>query len=154
MLDLKERLYLLLLAFSAMLPAVAPASDTSTPADENRKVVTAFHERFFNQHDLSAAERCIGDVYIQHNPNVAKGHKEFVKGFARVFAQFPQRHSQIIRTIAEGDLVVLHVHLTKSPGDRGTAVVDIFRRDHGRITEHWDVQQAIPEKAANGNTMF
>ena len=77
-----------------------------------------------------------------------------MEGFTRVFAQFPQRHSQIVRTIAEGDLVVLHVHLTKSPEDRGTSVVDIFRLDHGRIVEHWDVQQAVPEQAANSNTMF
>jgi predicted SnoaL-like aldol condensation-catalyzing enzyme len=50
--------------------------------------------------------------------------------------------------------VVLHVHLTKSPEDRGAAVVDIFRLDHGRIVEHGDVQLAIPEQAANNNTMF
>jgi predicted SnoaL-like aldol condensation-catalyzing enzyme len=78
----------------------------------------------------------------------------FVEGFTRVFAQFPERHSQIVRGIAEGDLVVLHVHLTKPPDDRGAAVVDIFRLDHGRIVEHWDVQQVIPEQAANNNTML
>jgi predicted SnoaL-like aldol condensation-catalyzing enzyme len=137
-----------------MIPTPVPAQGVSTEANENRKLVVAFYERFFNQHDLAAADRYIGDVYIQHNPNVPNGRKEFVEGFARVFAQFPQRHSQIVRVIAEGGLVVLHVHLTKSPEDRGTAVVDIFRLDHGRIVEHWDVQQAIPEQTANSNTMF
>jgi predicted SnoaL-like aldol condensation-catalyzing enzyme len=144
----------LLLAVSAMLPTAVLASRALTQADENRGIVVAFYERFFNQHDLSAGDRYIGDVYIQHNPDVPNGRQAFVEGFARMFAQFPQRHTQIVRAIAEGDLVVLHVHLTKSPEDRGAAVVDIFRLDHGRIVEHWDVQQAIPEQVANDNTMF
>jgi predicted SnoaL-like aldol condensation-catalyzing enzyme len=152
--DIQNRLVVLLLAVGAMLPTTVLASPALTRADENRTVVVAFYERFFNQRDLSAADRYIGEVYIQHNPNVPDGRKAFVAGFTRVFAQFPQRHSQSVRAIAEGDLVVLHVHLTKSPEDQGAAVVDIFREDHGRIVEHWDVQQAIPEQAANNNTMF
>jgi predicted SnoaL-like aldol condensation-catalyzing enzyme len=152
--NIMKRVLPLLFAACAMPSIAVSAEGTATQADENRKVVVTFYERFFNQHDLAAANRYIGDVYIQHNPHVPNGRKAFVEGFTRVFAQFPQRHSQIVRTIAEGDLVVLHVHLTTSPEDRGASVVDIFRLDHGRIVEHWDVQQAIPEKAANSNTMF
>jgi predicted SnoaL-like aldol condensation-catalyzing enzyme len=56
--------------------------------------------------------------------------------------------------IAEGDLVVLHVHTKRDEHDRGKAVVDIFRVENGKIVEHWDVIQDVPEKAANSNTMF
>jgi predicted SnoaL-like aldol condensation-catalyzing enzyme len=150
----RSRIFLLLLTMCATLPPVVLASATSTQAADNQKIVVAFYEQFFNQHDLTAADRYIGDVYIQHNPNVPNGRKDFVAGFQKLFSEFPQRHSKIIRTVAEGDLVVLHVHLTKSSEDRGVAVVDIFRLENGRIVEHWDVQQAIPEHAANDNTMF
>jgi predicted SnoaL-like aldol condensation-catalyzing enzyme len=66
----------------------------------------------------------------------------------------PSFRFDIQRMIAEGDLVVLHVHTKLDAQDRGKAVVDIFRVDHGKIVEHWDVIQDVPERAANRNTMF
>ena len=59
-----------------------------------------------------------------------------------------------VRSAADGDLVFLHVHSTGNPQDRGNAIVDIFRVDHGKIAEHWDVIEPVPEHAANDNTMF
>ena len=68
--------------------------------------------------------------------------------------KFPNSKNEIKRVIAEDDLVVLHVHAVREPGQRGSAIVDIFRVENGKIVEHWDVIQAVPEKAANENTMF
>jgi predicted SnoaL-like aldol condensation-catalyzing enzyme len=53
-----------------------------------------------------------------------------------------------------GDLVVVHSHLTRKPGDRGMAVMDVFRLENGKIVEHWDVMQEVPETAFKSNTMF
>lgn len=72
-------------------------------------------------------------------------------------AAYPDSNVEIVRVIAEGDLVVTHSHLTLSPEDRGSAGVDmdIFRLDaRGKVVEHWVVIQAIPETANNDNGMF
>jgi predicted SnoaL-like aldol condensation-catalyzing enzyme len=60
----------------------------------------------------------------------------------------------IKRVLVDGDMVILHVHAIREPGERGVAIVDIFRLENGKIVEHWDVVQPIPEKAANSNGMF
>jgi predicted SnoaL-like aldol condensation-catalyzing enzyme len=75
----------------------------------------------------------------------------FVTGFVTAF---PKLRVIVKRIVAEGDLVAFHSHFVREPGDRGVAVMDIFRLDGGKVVEHWDVLQEVPAAAANPNTMF
>jgi predicted SnoaL-like aldol condensation-catalyzing enzyme len=119
------------------------------------RTVLAFYDLAFNQgNPREAVARCVGPVYTQHNPLAPDGPEAFVRFVEGFRAQYPQLRVDVKRTVAEGDLVVTHVHLTLGPEDRGSAVMDLFRLDHGKIVEHWDVIQPIPETAANDNTMF
>jgi len=124
--------------------------------ERNKATVVAYYTTAFNdQKPEEAVAKYGGPEYIQHNPQAADGFQafiDFVNGFT---AQYPQLHVDIKRVIAECDLVVTHSHLTLSPTDRGSAVADIFRLDRdGKVVEHWDVIQAVPETSANDNTMF
>ncbi|SEL79290.1 Predicted SnoaL-like aldol condensation-catalyzing enzyme [Pseudoxanthomonas sp. GM95] len=133
----------------------APAAPGAASAQRNKQRALDFYEAFFNQHDLSAATRYIAPGYIQHNPRVADGRDAFVAAFTKVFAATPHRHSTIYQTIAEGDLVALHVHTVTGAQDPGMAIVDLFRFDAaGMIVEHWDVMQPVPDKTASGHSMF
>ena len=133
-----------------LLPQAAGAADL----EANKRVVLAFYELALNKMDFEAAAKHFGPRYIQHNPNAPDGIEGFRQFIAMRKEKTPNARSEIKRVIAEGDLVVLHVHGVREPGQRGVAIIDIFRLENGKIVEHWDVVQPIPEKAANSNGMF
>ncbi|MDK1251717.1 nuclear transport factor 2 family protein [Cronobacter dublinensis] len=143
-----------LVAASLLTANGAVASARQSDVEEaNRQRVITFYDRFFNQHDTAAAD-VVADDYRQHNPSVPDGKAPFVNYFSGFFRDNPQSRAKVIRSAADGDLVWLQVHSTNGSHDRGQAVLDIFRVKDGKIVEHWDIIQDVPEKAANANTMF
>ncbi|MFI2434442.1 ester cyclase [Streptomyces sp. NPDC018693] len=120
----------------------------------NKKLVTQAFDQLLVQKDLSAIDRYWGPEYHQHNPDIADGVEGVKAGLGGYFEAFPQLTVSRKRVIAEGDLVAVHSHYVNAPGKRGQAIVDLFRVRNGRIVEHWDVIQDVPENAANDNTMF
>jgi predicted SnoaL-like aldol condensation-catalyzing enzyme len=96
----------------------------------------------------------LGPRYTQHNPNAADGPEGLRAFLGFLEEKFPGSRSEIKRVFADGDHVILHVHAVREPGTRGNAVVEIFRLEDGKIVEHWDAVQPMPEKAANANGMF
>jgi predicted SnoaL-like aldol condensation-catalyzing enzyme len=144
-----------ILVLSAMaLYAVAGVAADAVQLEANKKNVVEFYEKAINQKDFEAASKYLGSRYTQHNPTAPDG-PEGLKGFlAFLKGKFPQSHSDIKRVFADGDYVILHVHAMREPGTRGRAIIDIFKLENGKIVEHWDVGQDVPEKAANSNGMF
>ena len=138
---------------SAMF-ATSAAWAGNTPKEEaNKKLVTGFYERVLNQKEIAAIDEYVGP-YRQHNPMAGDG-PEGLKGYiAYLRENSPKSYSEIKKVFADGDYVILHVHAVREPGARGLAIIDIFKVDSGRIVEHWDVIQEVPEKAANNNGMF
>jgi len=141
---------LLMAAALSLFAMSAQAADL----EANKKVVMEFYEKGLNQKDFDAASKYFGPEYVQHNPGAPDGIEGFKAFIALRKEKFPNAQSDIKRIFADGDYVILHVHNVPNPGDRGSAIVDIFRLENGKIVEHWDVVQPIPEKTANTNTMF
>jgi predicted SnoaL-like aldol condensation-catalyzing enzyme len=137
------------------LPARESSAVQESPAlEENKRIATEFYDAAINRKDFEAASQYLGSEYTQHNPTAADG-PEGLRGFIDFLkARYPEQRGEIKRVIAEGDLVVLHVHSTRGDGTPGRAIVDIFRVDEGKVVEHWDVIQDIPAEPANSNGMF
>jgi predicted SnoaL-like aldol condensation-catalyzing enzyme len=122
--------------------------------EENKALVTSFYEKALNDRNLSIVADFLAPYYRQHNPTIEDGVEGLKKYLRWIQETHPRSRSQILRVYADGDFVILHVHRVRTPGTEGDAIVDLFRLEGGKIAEHWDVIQPVPERAVNDNTMF
>jgi len=100
-----------------------------------------------------AVDRYFSPDYIEHNPTIVGGGIEgfrqllrdegFTTGVNRRGLSFHIHH-----VVAEGELVFVHQHVTE-PGKPPLIIMDLYRVHDGRIVEHWDVMQTVPDSAAN-----
>lgn len=126
----------------------------TVPTTTNVEIVQAFYQAALNEKDFAKASQYIGTTYKQHNPAAQDGPQGFAAFLDFLRATFPDSAGEVRRVWSDGDFVILHVLERRHPEDRGDAVVDIFRLEAGKVVEHWDVTQAIPEDSANPNPMI
>ena len=120
----------------------------------NKAIVLDFLEKAINQGDFDAAATHFGPRYVQHNPMIGDGVEGIRNHMSALRRQFPELRGEVKRIVAEGDLVIAHVHARRTPTDPGLAIVDIFRLDDGKLVEHWEVRQPVPDDAVHDNGMF
>lgn len=139
----------------ALLAISAYAAEPDNQLEANKAAALGFYDQAFNGKDPEGAVgKYVGGYYRQHNPHAADGPEAFIAFVKWYTTEHPELRVDFKRVIAEGDLVVVHCHITTSPEARGDAVMDIFRFEDGKIVEHWDVVQPVPEESMNDNTMF
>jgi len=122
--------------------------------NQNKKNAISFYNMAYIGNPREAVELFVGSEYIQHNPLVGDGKEPFIEYFERMSTEYPDKSIEFVRTVAEGNLVALHTHQVW-PGNEEYVTMDFFRFDDlGKIVEHWDSMQQIPDGSANNNTMY
>jgi predicted SnoaL-like aldol condensation-catalyzing enzyme len=93
--------------------------------------------------------------FVEHSADSAGGTvKATVDFLTDLIKKSPQPKWEIIRVIAEGDMVFLHVRFTPAQGATPVIVGEIFRVRKGKLAEHWDIIQHAPEHPVNPNSVF
>ena len=122
--------------------------------EKNKENAIGFYRMAYNGDPRKSVELYVGNEYIQHNPMVGDGKEPFIEYFERMAREYPDKSIEFVRAVAEGNLVALHTHQIW-PGDEEYVTMDFFRFDeNGKIVEHWDSIQEIPEESAHENTMY
>lgn len=120
----------------------------------NKQNAIAFYRTAYLGEPAFAVERYVGAEYIQHNPLVANGKQAFIDCFTEMHQQYPDKQIAFVRAVGEGDLVALHTHQIW-PGNDQYVTMDFFRFDaSGKLVEHWDAIQQVPQTTQNGNTLY
>lgn len=122
--------------------------------ENNKNNAIEFYKLAYMGKPAEAIKKYVGDVYIQHNPDVENGKQGFIDYFNKMVNEYPKKKIEFVRAVTQEDLVALHTHQTW-PGNEEYVTMDFFRfDDKGKIVEHWDSIQRIPDKNKSGNPMF
>ena len=122
--------------------------------DKNKKIVTSFYQEFFGDINFEAANKYIGDLYIQHNPAVADGRQAILEAGKVWLKDAPKTKINFNLVFAEKDLVFVQI-ITEVDGNRHSTM-DVFRVTDGKISEHWDAFADLKkgDKSQNDNPLF
>jgi predicted SnoaL-like aldol condensation-catalyzing enzyme len=92
--------------------------------------------------------------FRHHNPWFRGDAQSLLAAMDENARENPDKVLDVQQALEDGDLVAVLSHVRHRPGDRGAAVVHIFRFQGDRIVELWDVGQEVPADSPNENGMF
>ena len=119
-----------------------------------KEIALAFLRTVFAGKVREAQQKHVAPGFRHHNAFFPGDTESLLRGMEENAAKFPNKTMDVKRALEGGDLAAVHSHVRMSPGDRGVAVVHLFKFQADRIVEFWDVIQPVPENLPNQNGMF
>lgn len=149
---MKRIIVLALVVCSAM--AMTARAQNGKPAP--KEVVLAFYRMaLVDLHPKEAFDRYAANDFVEHSSDASGSTSESTVAFLTNLIQHaPHPKWEVIRTIAEGNLVFVHSRFTPADGAPPVAIGEIFRVQNGKIAEHWDIVQPPKEHSTNPTSPF
>lgn len=152
---LKRFAFALIMGWAACCSLVAQANDSRSPENPKATVLAFYRLALQDFKPADAFARYVAADFVEHSQDTAGGTAAATVDFlTRLIARSPHPKWEVVRAIAEGDLVFVHVRYTAGPGAPEIAVAEIFRVNDGKLAEHWDVISGPPDKVINPNSRF
>lgn len=148
----RVRLFVLLaLILCGTLPGKASEEDQTPKA-----IVMRFYELgLLERKPKEAFALYAAPDFVEHSADSPGGTAQATVEFlTRLIAKSPQPKWEILRVIAEGEMVFLHARFTPAKDAPPISIGEIFRVHNGKIVEHWDIIQHAPEHSQNPNSIF
>jgi predicted SnoaL-like aldol condensation-catalyzing enzyme len=101
-----------------------------------------------------AYDEHVGKGFRHHNPFFAGNAEALMAGMEENARKNPDKRLDVLHALEDGDMVAVHSRVQQRPGDRGAALVHLFRFEGDRIAELWDIGQPVPAESVNTNGMF
>lgn len=144
-------LYVAVLAVAALFSIGSAQAETAQEA-RNKQIAIDFYNAALNEKNWEKAVKYIGDRYTQHSLYMQDGPGGLEELVARIKRDHPDNRGEIKRAFADGDLVVMHLHVTRHRGHLGWSVIEVLRLENEKVVEHWDMFRTVPE--SNGQELF
>jgi predicted SnoaL-like aldol condensation-catalyzing enzyme len=136
------------------MPGKGSGMERTEQEARNLALVLAMFDAVLKPMNSAAVDRFIAPSYIQHSPMAPPGRDALKAFLDTIRRETPLAVHDIKRSFVDGDHVIVHYHVRRTPDDPGFAVIDIFRVANGMIAEHWDVSQPVTGGGPNPNPMF
>lgn len=120
----------------------------------NLKFCTRMYNEMLFTFDPTHVDHFIHEDYIQHSTAATGGREGLRSFFTDRAGRFPDVKMAIKASFADGDFTIFHIHTIRHKGDPGMSIMDIFRMQDGKVREHWETVQEIPEQLPHSNGIF
>jgi predicted SnoaL-like aldol condensation-catalyzing enzyme len=146
----------ILISLLALAAAAEPDVTCKPSAATNRQIVADFYRQaLIEKQPVPAFERHMASDFVEHKPDVPHGTRDATAAYlGEMIKSMPDPKWEVLRIVAEGDLVALHARFTPAPQAPHYAIADFFRLKDCKIVEHWDAVAGPPENSRNPQPRF
>jgi len=122
--------------------------------DSRKNLAVSFLQIASSGKARQAYHKYVHPQFRHHNPYFKGDRESLLAGMEESGAKFPNKVFEAVRTLEDGDFVVVHGKVRLNPDMPEVALIHIFRFDGDLIIEEWEAAQEVPQESPNENGMF